>query len=288
MRRGFSLRRLALVSAVALGSQILPLPADTPESSSGRARAQGRAPRGGQALFLRECASCHGPLGEGGRGPTLATPKLVRAPDLPRLLEVIDDGISGTEMPGSRLSKAEIRQVALFVRKLGRRPPERVPGEPGRGQTLYAGKGGCAVCHTLDGRGGTMGPDLSDIGLRRGAGHLRASLVEPEAALPRSTSPFRSDVNIATNFVSVRVVRQDGSELRGVRVNEDTFSIQIRDVGNQVHSLWKAELRALDKEWGRSPMPSYKDVLAPAELDDLVAYLVSLRGPQEDAGSPAP
>ena len=69
----------------------------------------------------------------------------------------------------------------------------------------------------------------------------------------------------------------DGSELTGVRVNEDTFSIQIRDVGNRVHSLWKAELQQLDKEWGRSPMPSYKEALAPAELDDLVAYLATLR-----------
>ena len=69
----------------------------------------------------------------------------------------------------------------------------------------------------------------------------------------------------------------DGRELRGVRVNEDTFSIQLRDATNRLHSLWKHQLRLLDKQWGRSPMPSYKESLAPAELDDLVAYLATLR-----------
>ena len=231
----------------------------------------------GRELFQRECAGCHGPGGEGGRGPTLATPKLLRAPDLAALIEIIDEGLSGTEMPGARLSKGDLRQVALWVQKLGRRPVERLPGDPARGQVLYAGKGGCTVCHAIGGHGGASGPDLSDVGLKRGAAHLRASLTDPEAYLPSSTSGYRSDIPISTNFLQVRAVLADGSELLGVRVNEDTFSIQIRDVGNRVHSLWKADLKQLDKQWGRSPMPSYKETLVPADLDDLVAYLATLR-----------
>jgi cytochrome c oxidase cbb3-type subunit 3 len=231
----------------------------------------------GRQLFQRECAGCHGPAGEGGRGPTLATPKLLRAPDLAGLIELIDDGVQGTEMPGARLSRAELRQVALWVQKLGRRPVERLPGDPARGQAIYAGKGGCAVCHAISGLGGASGPDLSDVGLKRGAAHLRASLTDPEAYLPTSTSGYRQDVPISTNFLQVRAVLANGSELTGVRVNEDTFSIQIRDIGNRVHSLWKGQLKQLDKQWGRSPMPSYKEALVPAELDDLVAYLATLR-----------
>ena len=75
----------------------------------------------------------------------------------------------------------------------------------------------------------------------------------------------------------MRAVLVDGRELLGVRVNEDTFSIQIRDATNQVHSLWKADLKQLDKQWGRTPMPSYKEALTGSELDDLVAYLATLR-----------
>jgi cytochrome c oxidase cbb3-type subunit III len=236
----------------------------------------------GQRLFQRECAGCHGPAGEGGRGPTLAVPRLVRARDQAALLKLIEDGISGTEMPSHRLPPAQLAEVGKWVRKLGRRPPERIPGDAARGRTLYAGKGGCTACHAIRGEGGVMGPDLTDIGLRRGAAHLRASLLEPEAALPKASSPYRSDVNISQNFLQVRAVLPDGREVTGARVNEDTFTIQIRDVGNRLHSFYKDELRALHKDWGRSPMPSYKDALSSAEIDDLVAYMASLRESPEN------
>jgi cytochrome c oxidase cbb3-type subunit 3 len=88
---------------------------------------------------------------------------------------------------------------------------------------------------------------------------------------------YRSDVSLTQNFLQVRVLTQAGRELTGVRVNEDTFSIQLRDATNTVFSFWKSELRELHKDWGRSPMPSYADALDRQELDDLVAYLASLR-----------
>jgi cytochrome c1 len=64
-----------------------------------------------------------------------------------------------------------------------------------------------------------------------------------------------------------------------VRVNEDSFTIQLRDYEDRFHSLRKNELKDLKKEFGVSTMPSYK-TLAAAELDDLIAYLASLGGPK--------
>jgi cytochrome c oxidase cbb3-type subunit 3 len=232
----------------------------------------------GERIYRRECAGCHGPRGEGGRGPVLAVPRLLRAVDRKSLLEIIEDGIDGTEMPDARLPARQARQVADWVQKLGRRPPERVAGNPERGQALYFGKAGCHVCHTIAGRGGALGNDLTDVGARRGAGYLLAALTEPEAAVPKSVSPYREDVNITQNFLQVRVVTRAGQEITGARVNEDTFSIQLRDVSNRVFSFWKAELGELHKDWGRSPMPSYRETLRPDELEDLVAFLASLRG----------
>lgn len=58
--------------------------------------------------------------------------------------------------------------------------------------------------------------------------------------------------------------------------NEDDRSIQIRDIGGQLTSLLKEELRSLKRE-ERSLMPSYAATLSAAELDDLVAYLRTLR-----------
>ncbi len=70
----------------------------------------------------------------------------------------------------------------------------------------------------------------------------------------------------------------DGARITGARVNEDTFTIQIRDYSGLLHSFRKSDLRELHKDWGKSPMPSYRDSLSGEELQNLVAFLASLRG----------
>jgi putative heme-binding domain-containing protein len=234
----------------------------------------------GEQLFKVDCAACHGPGGEGDRGPTLAVPRLSRASDWSGLRKLIENGVEGTEMPAARLTPEEIDQVGAWVLKLGQRPRQKVVGDPRRGSALYSGKGGCPLCHAIKGEGGTLGTDLTDVGLRRGTAYLRTALIKPEADLPRSFSPYRGNVHITQNFLAVRARTASGQEVVGVRVNEDTFSIQIRDVSGLIHSFFKSELAALDKEWGQSPMPSYDGVFSAVELDDLVAFLAGLRGDQ--------
>jgi hypothetical protein len=79
------------------------------------------------------------------------------------------------------------------------------------------------------------------------------------------------------NFLQVRAVTQEGKLVTGARVNEDTFTIQIRDYSGRLYSFRKEELRELHKDWGKSPMPSYRGVLSDSEIRDLIAYLVLLR-----------
>jgi len=66
--------------------------------------------------------------------------------------------------------------------------------------------------------------------------------------------------------------------VRGIRVNEDVFWIHIRDASGAVHTLQKSELARLDRELDASLMPSYETRLSSAQLDDLIAYLATLRG----------
>jgi cytochrome c oxidase cbb3-type subunit 3 len=232
----------------------------------------------GQKLFLAHCSFCHGPNGEGDRGPTLAQPSLPRATDDVVLQNIIKSGLSGTEMPGSRLFPDQIQAVAAFVRSLGRRPRETVAGDAARGGQLYATKGACATCHTLNGHGAAIGPDLGRIGLRRSPAYLRRALTEPGAEVPLEFSPWRSEVSLPVNFLFVRAVPKKGEPVAGVRVNEDTFSIQVRDLSGRVHSFFFSELAELHRDWGVSPMPAYGAVFTATELDDVVAFLVSLRG----------
>jgi putative heme-binding domain-containing protein len=220
----------------------------------------------GQRIFQSQCAHCHGPRGEGGRGANLARPRLRHAADDPALFKIIDDGIEGTEMPGAGMTTLETWQVVAFVKSLGRvSQPQAINGNPARGAQVYAANG-CAGCHTVHGRGGAIGPDLTDVGARRSPQHLRASIIQPEAEL-------------TDGFLQVRVTPRSGPRVTGVRVNEDTFSIQVRDLAGNLHSYWKADLGELHKDRGKSPMPAYGK-LTSGELDDLVAYLAALEGAQ--------
>lgn len=219
----------------------------------------------GERLYRTQCGYCHGPRGEGGRGAILARPHLPHAPDTHAMAHVIEYGIPGTEMPGHWLTPNELRQIVVFVESLGHLAPQKVAGDPVRGEVLYTTKGGCSNCHTINGRGGALGPDLTDIGASRSPSYLRESLVEPGAAVP-------------DGFLKLELVTRDGRRIQGVRINEDTFSIQIRDLAGNFHSFFRSEIQELNKQPGKSPMPSYHNTFTPSGLDDLVAYLDSLRG----------
>ncbi len=221
----------------------------------------------GNKLFVAHCALCHGIGGTGDRGPSLNQPELRRAADNQALVHIIQNGIEGTEMPQAwQLTDREIRQVAGYVRSLGRTTAAaKLPGNPVKGKQYYDSKGGCASCHIVSGKGGNIGPDLSDIGAQRSATYLREALLDPGAAVPEG-------------FLVVSVVTRDGRKLRGTRSNEDSFTIQLRDASNVFHSFRKVDLTDLRKEFGASMMPAYREALTPSEIDDLVAYLAGLRG----------
>jgi cytochrome c oxidase cbb3-type subunit 3 len=220
----------------------------------------------GREIYNATCQGCHGPLGEGGKGANLALPRLAKATTDRALFRVIRFGIPGTEMPSVwRMTDRETWQVAAFVRTLGRVESAKVTGDPGKGQEIYWSKGDCGRCHMVAGRGGRMGPELTEIGLRRSAAYLRTALVEPDASVP-------------ADYLQVRAAARDGRAVSGVRLNEDTFTIQLRDFRDNFHSFDKTELSDLQYDRGRSAMPSYRGTLSDADLDDVVAYLVGLRG----------
>ncbi len=220
----------------------------------------------GNRLYQEHCGICHGAHGYDGFGANLAVPRLPHAPDDQGLARLIKEGFEGTEMPPAfGVTDSEVQQIVAYVRTLGRASRQKVPGNPSRGEQLYGTKGNCVQCHMLSGRGGRQGPDLTDIGLRRSPAHLRESLLDPEAGLPHQ-------------FLLVEVTTQDGRKINGVRLNEDSLSIQIRARDDALRSFWKRELVELRKDFGKSSMPSYRGVFTEAEIDDLVAFLVALRG----------
>lgn len=231
----------------------------------------------GQRLFAAQCTRCHGQDGSGGSGPNLRVPRLRRAPDDAALVAVIMDGVPGTAMAAAwQLSDPEVVLVAAYVRSLGRLDALAVAGNPARGRAVYDGKGGCAACHILAGKGRGLGPELSEVGAQRGPAYLRQSLVDPGAEFPRRGVPYEPTAYSAYRLV--RATPSSGAPLVGFAVNEDTFTLQLRDASGALHSLRKADLVKIEKEANPTLMPSYKAVLTEDELQDLVAFLSSLRG----------
>jgi cytochrome c oxidase cbb3-type subunit III len=222
----------------------------------------------GRQMFVAHCAVCHGIEGSGGRGPSLNHPSLRRVTDDKALFSLIQNGVEGSEMPGAwQLSEREVWQVAGYVRSVGRTTPVKLPGDAGNGGRLYESKGGCAACHVVRGRGGVLGPELTEIGALRSAAYLREALVDPGKSAPEG-------------YLVVGVTTQEGKKIWGVRVSEDTFTIQLRDSAGRFHSFRKAGLTQLKKDFNAELMPSYRDAFNASEMDDLVAYLASLRGEQ--------
>jgi len=218
----------------------------------------------GRKIFESQCALCHGQNGTGGRGPSLCRPVLEKAPDDQALRKVISDGID-PEMPGAwQLSPREVGNVAAYVRSLGTVPPENLPGDAARGAAVYDSKG-CASCHIIGGKGEGVGPELTNIGARRNGAFLRQALLAPADSLPEG-------------FLYVAAVTASGATVRGIRANEDSFTIQVKDARGEFHSFRKSELKELRRLKHESPMPSFARSLSATELDDIVAYLASLRG----------
>jgi cytochrome c oxidase cbb3-type subunit III len=218
----------------------------------------------GRTIFDAQCAVCHGAEGSGGSAPDLRRPLLFRARDDEALVGVIRDGIPGTPMPFAflHLSDGMIWQTAAYVRSLGAIAPEAVSGRADRGAAVFD-RSGCHACHAVAGHGGTLGPDLSAVGARRGVAALRQVLVAPGTEPPRS--------------LVVTAVLSSGERVRGIRLDEDVFWVHLRDASGRLHVLSKMTLARLEREPSGTLMPSY-DRLPSEDLDDLVAYLTTLRG----------
>lgn len=220
----------------------------------------------GKRLFERHCSLCHGIDGKGGRGPSLNRVRLNHAPDDKALRTVIVEGISPNMPEGYFLDEKDVANLAAFVRSLSKVPPDHLPGDPRRGREVYA-KSGCAGCHITFGAGVGYGPELTGIGDQRSAAFLEKVINKPSSVLP-------------DDFLLVKATTASGETIEGIRVNEDSFTIQVKDPSGNFHSLRKLDLKDLLKMRGQTPMPSFEGILSASEKQDLIAFLASQRGKQ--------
>ena len=188
------------------------------------------------------------------------------------IARVIRNGVPGSTMPAfSDMQDDEVAALIGFLRALQKGAVRKtaVAGDAKVGRSVYT-KNGCAGCHRVAGEGSVYGPDLSRIGGARSYEYLRESIVHPSADIPEE-------------YEGVTVVRKDGRRVTGIRVNEDTFTIQLRTPAQVFASFSKGDLREVIYE-KKSLMPAYER-LAAADLTNVLAYLSTLRGPVNAGGT---
>ena len=221
----------------------------------------------GREMFRIYCTPCHGIRGGGGRGPDLTRGTFSAGDKDTDLFRTISDGVTGTEMQSYSLVFGDegVWRVVAYIRSIARAEAAPAKGYAAAGEKLFWAKGGCGQCHMVGGRGGHLGPDLTRSGRQRSLAYLRESVVAPSE-------------DLTPGYFAVTVVGRDGKRITGVQRGFDNFSAQLVDMSGVFHSFQRSEVQSMEREY-RSVMPdSYGRMFNPAELDDLVAYLASLRG----------
>ena len=239
--------------------------------------ADASAKTNGAVLFRQECVFCHGVSARGGmRGPDLTTGAWTHGGSDQELVATITDGVPGTEMPAhAYLKEEEIGQIIAYLRTL-QQPVTPPRGDATRGETLFFGGGRCGACHMVKGRGGRVGPELTRVGSARSRAYLIESVREPARYLTENRGTGERG---ARRYDTVTAVTSDGRKIVGVAMNEDTFTVQIMDTADRIHSLRKRDLKDFRHE-DRSVMPAYNEAQLNGDaLDDVVAYLQTLRAP---------
>ncbi len=241
-----------------------------------------KAGKAGEYEFRINCALCHG-LGAhgGGRGPDLTRAQKKYAHSDAEMFQIISNGIPGTAMPangtngqGVGMTDEEIWQIIAYIRSQEVRAPATPQGKAAHGKDSFYGDGNCSLCHMINGKGGRFGPDLSGVGGSRTREAIIDSVRNPSRRLAWGLSEATKE--FPQEYESVTAVTADGKEIRGVTLNEDSFTLQIMDRDERIHLLDKSKLRSFQKS-RESAMPKYgEDLLSNKDLEDIVAFLVSV------------
>jgi putative heme-binding domain-containing protein len=223
----------------------------------------------GEKLFTASCQVCHGEAGVGNRAPTLRGPRLTAD----YITKVVAKGKPGTMMPAfeNAFTPEQIRQLALYVRSLHRpdSPWAALRGTASSGERVFFDETqthSCQVCHSIRGRGASIGPDLA-VALK---GRTPREIFEKIVIVPhRSVDPA---------YANVAIVTKEGERLIGVRGEETPEGLRFYETSvlpPKVMTIDKATIASAKPLTG-SAMPSdYASRLPLQQLLDLVAFLKS-------------
>jgi cytochrome c oxidase cbb3-type subunit 3 len=218
----------------------------------------------GKQTFASTCANCHGLDGRGGeRAPNIAENAKVQRLSDAQIAHIIENGVPGTGMPAFHsLETTDVKAVVTYLRTLqGTKQTVKLPGDPGRGETIFFGDAGCSSCHTIAGKGGFIASDLSAYARTHDAEQVRNAITTP--ATDRQARLVTATIH-------------GGEKVIGRIRNEDNFSLQLQTTDGTFHFITKSDIESLEYN-SQTLMPSnFSSTLTADELNDVVSYLMKV------------
>lgn len=246
--------------------------ADTPAELKNPFAGNTAAVAAGKTLYGQACEGCHGGNAEGGRGPALASGHFSHGNSDGDIYRTVRAGVPGTAMPSfSFLPNDTVWKIITYLRSLNASAAggnEVVKGDPAAGKTIFWGKGGCGQCHEVNERGSDVGPDLSETG-KNSEQYLRTAILDPNAPVSLMRRFRRPQ--------AVEVTTRSGEHVTGIKRAEDNFTLLLTDLHGKLRRFDRSEITDEHVE-GKSLMPdNYGKLFTPDEVQNLVAYLKSLK-----------
>jgi putative heme-binding domain-containing protein len=120
------------------------------------------------------------------------------------------------------------------------------------------------LCHTIEGQGRHVGPDLSGIASR-----------PREALLVDILDPSRQ---VSPDFINYTLVTTDGNLATGLIVSETAVGVTLRRTGETDDTILHSQIKELRAE-GKSLMPEgLEQGLVPQDMADLLSFLQKPEG----------
>jgi putative heme-binding domain-containing protein len=264
---------IAFLLAGAMPALAQPQPAANPLNGNLQAVEQGKA------LYDQHCTACHGADGGAGeRAPAIvlsgATSMRGQRSDA-QIMAIIRGGIPGTAMPawGSRLSNDDVLKLGAYIHALrGTAIDAPLPGDPAHGEAVFWGKGQCATCHAISGRGSVIGPDLTNIAGVRKAIAISDALTKVEHRV-YGDGGVHLPMIPPMDYNPIHVMTKTGQAIDGLLRNQDAWSVQFISMDGKLHSFDRSELSSVTIKPGSIMPTDYDKRLSADEFKDLLAFL---------------
>ena len=135
------------------------------------------------------------------------------------------------------------------------------PGNINRGHAVFTGTtAGCLKCHKLGYHGGSLGPDLTNIGRTRRPAEILEAVLFPSATIVRGYEPVTLELT-------------DGRIQGGIVTDESTSWVRLGIDGERAITVQRGDIEAIHPS-RVSPMPrGIGKLLTDQEIADLLAFL---------------